>query len=618
MKRFKRVFAIVMTLAMLMSLGIGLTTSAAGEDASITIKAPGSGSLSLEGQVFNAYKIFDLEISTDSVTGEIDGYIYKPITVYEDWYDDVLDYAGIISGSTEDLLSWMGEATPVELDDIGILLAAFIKGPPPIDSDGTATGTTGPSVTISGLDYGYYFITGNGKAEGDKEITSLHTFVTVPGTDSLGAPEDNIAIKIKADAPSIEKQVWNHGTKGPNELHGPAEPLSLGSEQWTDWTDVNIGDPVYFHHVSKVPLMLGYDKYWFIVHDSMSAGLTLIHDSDNILTSSFVVMVGTTILDIVEDEDRFTAGPGGAAEYYVVVDSDYAGTGAYSDTETTNFMVVINPYWFVTQSPAEAGAGKDIIIEYMAYLNENAVIGYEPSSDWGNPNKVYLEYSSNPYDTGDGSYDDKGDTKDTPEDEVWVYTFDIDLYKYTGTFGETSEKPLPGAKFELRRLPEPVAPKTSVVQFVSVGEDTSGTAVYRVAYPWEKIDPGKTSSEILTTPVSGKIRLIGLDAGMYKLIETEAPAGYNPLDSYVQVLIIHGEDEHDVQEYSVAWINKDVDDNTIGSVASGSVNIQNNTGTIFPDTGGIGRTIFIVVGLTIMAGAVVALSVRRKVSRAVR
>ena len=565
MKKFKRILAIVMTLAMVLTMGIGLSASAAGTG-SITINAPDN--ITLTSQTFSAYQIFTVEISTDSVTGAIDGYVYTLNSAYSGF----LALHPTYGADEAAFIEWFEDKSDNadDLNQLAIDLMTFITDTPAITATGSATGASTPgvkSVTISAVPYGYYLVTGNGN-----EAASIHTLVTVPGKDTAGEPDDNVEIYVKADAPTIDKEVWFH--------EDGTSPIA-GDAGWKDWTDVNIGDTVYFKHESKVPAMLGYDRYWFIVHDSMSKGLTLNHTDAT--TSTFAVSVGGAPLTQVADAAAFTSAPG-AAQFYVEVGSNYNG-GYTAYTDGTNFIVVINPDWFVKQAKDAA-----ILITYEATLNEDAVIGAP-----GNPNKVYLQYSSNPYDTGDGTYGNPGDTEDTPEDEVFVYTFDLDIYKYTGTLSSSSEKALPGAEFELRTVEND---DRTAIKFVDL---TGGN--YRVA-----TDDDATTTTALVSPTSGEIHIDGLDAGTYYLVETEAPTGYNELDDAIIVVIAHDDGEG---AYTVSWEIGTVND-------TGTVNVENNTGAVFPRTGGIGRTIFIVVGLTLMAGAVVVLTVRRKVSKTAR
>ena len=578
MKKVRKLIAIAMTMAIIFSMAIGLTASASPPPTgNIEIKAPDGGSITLNSKTFFAYKIFDLEIST-AAGGVIDGYLYTLSDEFEDFLDEFPAYGP----DESDFIDFIaGPATAAQLNQLAVDLMAFIvaEGITATDSE---TATSPSTVTIADVPYGYYLVTGD-----SNEARPMHALVTVPGKDAAGAADDAVVI-VKADAPSIDKEVWFHDKADADD---PTDPDDDG---WNDWTDVNIGDTVYFKHESSVPDMNGYDIYWFIVRDSMSKGLTL-DDASFTITVDDVLLDGTVATERDDVSDILLDEP---YDYIVVINgAEYTGHTGYTDA--TNFAIYFNPELFVNYRVSAR-----IVIMYEAELNEEAIIAYEGGGDFGNPNKVYLEYSNNPYDTGNGDYNDEpGDTEDTPEDEVWVYTFKFDIYKYTGALGGETEKALAGAEFELRT---DANVETTAIEVVLAEEGSvSSPAIYRVATSDDAVEDITTT---LVSPGSGEIEIIGLDAGTYYLVETKAPSGYNGIEDAVEVIIVHNRAEKD---YEVEW--------TLNATpGAGTVNIQNNTGTIFPGTGGIGRTIFIVIGITIMAGAVVALTVRNRIAKAVR
>ena len=209
-------------------------------------------------------------------------------------------------------------------------------------------------------------------------------------------------------------------------------------------------------------------------------------------------------------------------------------------------------------------ANDQIVISYTATLNENAVIAGE-----GNPN------------TSKVSYGDSSNTKYTPDSQTKTYTWDVDVFKYT-IKGET-ETALAGATFTLSKN----ADGSNPIALVSEGNN-----VYRVA----KTGETGTVPEI-TTDATGKFTIAGLDADTYYLTETAAPAGYNKLAGPVTVVI--GE-------------NGVVNATTEAPQGVNEVKVLNQTGTELPSTGGIGTTIFYVVGGVLVVGAVALLIVRRR------
>ena len=220
-------------------------------------------------------------------------------------------------------------------------------------------------------------------------------------------------------------------------------------------------------------------------------------------------------------------------------------------------------------------ANDQIVISYTATLNENAVIAGD-----GNPNTSKLSYG----DKGDESHTPSGTT---PPSTTKTYTWDVDVFKYTMN-GET-ETALAGAKFTLSKN----ADGSNPIALVSEGNN-----VYRVA----KTGETGTVTEI-TTDATGKFTIKGLDADTYYLTETAAPAGYNKLAGPVTIVI--GE-------------NGVVNATTEAPQGVDEVKVLNQSGTELPSTGGMGTTIFYVLGSILVVGAVVLLVTKKRMSSAER
>ena len=144
------------------------------------------------------------------------------------------------------------------------------------------------------------------------------------------------------------------------------------------------------------------------------------------------------------------------------------------------------------------------------------------------------------------------------------------------------EKTLSGAKFTLNRNSDGSNPIALIAE---------GNNVYRVAKDGEE----STVTEI-TTDATGAFTIKGLDSDTYYLTETAAPAGYNRLAGPVKVVI--GNDG------TV----------TYNETSTGTIKVLNNTGAALPSTGGVGTTVFYVVGGLMVLLAVVLLVTRKKMS----
>ena len=271
------------------------------------------------------------------------------------------------------------------------------------------------------------------------------------------------------------------------------------------------------------------------------------------------------------------------AENYVFHDTMSAGltyTGVTGITLNSSAVDVSN---YTVTAPAADGdtfdvtftqafcdtlkANDQIVISYTATLNENAVIAGE-----GNPN------------TSKVSYGDSSNTKYTPDSQTKTYTWDVDVFKYTRE-GET-EKALAGATFTLS--------KNTDDELTPIALVSEGNNVYRVAMTGDN----STVTEI-TTDTTGKFTIKGLDADTYYLDETKAPDGYNILASPITIVI----GDNGVVN-GTAETPQGVDE----------VKVLNQTGSVLPSTGGIGTTIFYVLGTILVLGAGVLLVTRKRMS----
>lgn len=254
------------------------------------------------------------------------------------------------------------------------------------------------------------------------------------------------------------------------------------------------------------------------------------------------------------------------SEYYT---HKYATETAPNNTEDgCTFEILFNDDYLATLDENTV-----ITITYSAELNKNAVIGGA-----GNTNTAYLAYGEQPDTNGDGTPD--GDTPKTPDITTTTYTYSFDLVKT-----DNNSKVLNGAKFELYDA-ETGGQKINLVYDAENG-------VYRVATQEETTEQDFVS-EVIT---AGNVKIIGLGNGTYWLEETNPPVGYNPLSAREKVTIDN------------ANLDATVND---GTYDNGGVQIINNTGSELPSTGGIGTTIFYIVGGVLVVFAVVLLVTKKR------
>ena len=326
---------------------------------------------------------------------------------------------------------------------------------------------------------------------------------------------------------------------------------------WQDSADYDIGDSVPFQlKATLADNVSSYTTYKVVFHDTLSKGLTYNKDAK-------VYIDGT-------ETNGFTV------------------TATVNADGTTTLTVSCDDV-----KALGAGNSSVITVEYTAKLNENAVLGSA-----GNPNEVYLEYSNNPNKSEEGN----NETGETPKDVVIVFTYKTIINKV-----DSETKPLTGAAFKLEKLIK--------------GEDGAADA-------WTTI------KEFAVDGTTTSFTFSGLDDGQYKLTETKTPVGYNTIDPiYFVIEATHGETadvptlktlnayltdangnkQTEMKDGESVNIDLGTVDLTAGSITT---TVVNKSGSELPSTGGIGTTIFYVLGGVLVLAAVVLLVTKKRMSGA--
>lgn len=328
--------------------------------------------------------------------------------------------------------------------------------------------------------------------------------------------------------------------------------------EWGVVGDNQIGDTVEFRTITTVPITTGYTEYDYTIFDEMSTGLT----------SDVKDASGITIK--INDEEK--------------LDSSY-----YTVTVNANkFSVKVDILKAIREG--KIAEGNKLYTYYTGVLNEDANV-----YDKGNQqNTAYLQYSNNPHDTTKG---------ETPHVTVYDWTFKMNVQKIDGA---DKEKELKDAKFVLSKngavdlgtIDENGTP-TKTENLIKLVYD-SENSTYRVATASDK--------NITYVMTAGNITIKGLDDAVdYYLYETKAPAGYNRLTEPVKFKINATYDE---TGDSCTAVSTKVGDKA--AVTGLKVSVENNAGTTLPSTGGMGTTVFYVVGGGLMAVAVVLLVTKKR------
>lgn len=199
---------------------------------------------------------------------------------------------------------------------------------------------------------------------------------------------------------------------------------------------------------------------------------------------------------------------------------------------------------------------QDITITYTATVNENAAVE-----------------NSNDYELGYGDPDD--DLIIVPKEPVKVYTCKVVIDKYDGADTSKATK-LPNAKFVLYKM------------------DNDAKKYYKYENNTVSWVDSVSEATVVTTDSNGAAEFKGIQSATYYVHETEAPAGYNLATEDQEVIVkANGTD-------GVAH-------------ATGTAQVENNSGAVLPGTGGMGTTIFYTLGGVLVVGAAILLVTKKRV-----
>lgn len=527
MKKLKKLFAVMLSLIMVLAMGITSFAADSGTDkifgtaddtATITV----NGIDNENGIQVNAYKVVEAKYEGAGST----------FSGYNSLYPTVI---------TQDMVK--ADLTTLSADQLTALANAVANDAnktaiPLTNTDGTTWKATVPAGT-------YLVLVSNTEAHSYNSMVVSAYYVNKDGKTEIS--EGALTLKTteanakKADAPTINKKITN----------------SNGNDYGNS---VEVDDIVNYEvTVTPIPSYTGSYPV-FNVEDTLSNGLDFVTDKDGNVVDP-VVKVGETTL--TKDKD-----------YTVSV------TGR---TMTINF-VKDNAY------KLNAYASQTLTITYSAKVNKDAVLWKDV-----NTNTAKLNY------TNDSKVEDNNTSA---EKTTYTYTFDIGGTA-TGTDGiitktgkdKNSETPLGGALFGLYKAGE------------GVTADTVATAAEADAY--------KTA----TSDTNGQINFSQLKKGTYYLKELTAPKGYS-VNTHVYTVVIDTTHKNDgkLDSWSVT-----IDGKTSTFTLNNEGNwesskdptyIVNTTLSSLPSTGGIGTTIFTIVGCGIMiAAAGLFFASRRKENR---
>ena len=613
MSNLKRISAVLLAVIFVVSLAVpAFAVNITIDDGDIT------------GATYKAYRLLD---ATNPEGTEL--FAYRVNDTYKDALIEVLGLED--TASNAEIVDAI-EGKRSDIQNFAQELYAQIKDI--VDEETITTTTTNK---FEGLKQGYYLIveTNTGTTP-DDESDDVYSLVML---DTAG--HEDIPVTTKEERPTLKKEISGDN----NTVEG-----DIAEDKLSD--NVSVGSLVEFTVTATIPSHASYyDYYYFVIEDTLSAGMDFVNDEDHKLSVN------------------------NGAEADMAIDTDYKLYTGEAAGDKTFQVALLN---------AKANAGKTITVKYWAKLNEKAVIGEVN----GNTNTVGLTYSNNPNFDYDGTQnpDKPGYPKDdanaplgeTPDYVTRTYTTGIQLIKV-----DQDHNPLTGAEFEIKgenvvkvlavtgatyvedengdfwKLKDGTytnqAPQTDRYVEITDGSRDGGyvkdgetykqataeqladenVKLYKLAkgsagyyedttkkyspsaYSYVVKEPTGATAYKAAVDANGYLVIAGLGEGEYTITETKTPDGYNTIDPFT-IKIEWNPDTNPASETDCDWsatiIGKDGELPMNAALGLFELEVVNQAGAELPSTGGIGTTLFYAIGGILVLAAVVLLVTKKRMA----
>lgn len=402
--------------------------------------------------------------------------------------------------------------------------------------------------------------------------------------------------------------------------------INDGTEYGLQLIDAMIGEDVPFQLTSSLANGMGhYDVYEYIIHDDLPEGMEIVASTVKVE----LMLNGDFKNKILVDASSYTLSLGNAIVDCESCDMEIGFTNLRTPIkvvrteggEAEDYTVSSTDKFFVTYDATVTTDAAVWLLEEMVYMENDAYVEFSNDPNWeDDPN--------NPGDVPPTGF--------TPPSYAKVFTTEVVVEKV-----DENKQALTGAEFQLSGTGLKTV-ITTAQKFLEVDDKDvvagEGEAIYWLLKDGtytstdpetEGIDQGayadtetqyvlrdvKTINEVeedvtvtATVGQDGVLTFTGLSAGTYTLTETKAPAGYDKLDEdIVLVVTFHPESE----SFRYTWKHEGSE-----TVLSSTYKIQivNTKGSVLPETGGIGTTIFYVTGSLMVLGAVVLLITKKRMA----
>ena len=569
---FKRLSAALFSAAIAASLGMSAIPASYAEDYTVTInKADDSNDKATH--TYEAYQVFagdlhgtgDDAVLSNVVWGSgVNGSALLDALKASSEFGTPSAFASCDSAQkVAEVIDQWSDDTKM-LQKFADIVAANLSASP------TVSGTAGNNKLTMNAP-GYYFIKDK---DGTLDNSELGAY-----TDYILKVVDSVTIEAKEDVPAITKKI-------------------IESDGLKEANTASIGDSVDFQLDSKVPDMSAYNKYFYVINDTMGSGLDFKPSTVKVYIDDMTTPINSS---------NYEVQTGAAADGY-------------------SFQIVMKNF----KKNYENKTGKAIKVTYSAELTDKA-----DRTEKGNENKVNLTYSNNPNHEYKGENEPSttpgdGDvTGKTPDSNTKTYTTSLMLNKIDGADNSV----LAGAKFELKgsgvnkviianaesfkpnaagtyyKLKDGTFTLTAPTPETSAQYESTETKYILDEKSTSHSGSGENSYVEAITDDMGKLTFAGLGSGTYTLTETEAPSGYNKLANPINISITAAP----TLEGPNWTVTKDGEALT-KPTGIYEFTVENNKGVTLPSTGGMGTTIFYVVGGLLVAGALVLFVVKKRMN----
>lgn len=591
MKRIKKLASLLLAMVMVLSMGLtvfasGVTPPENNTGVSNTPAGQGSFTITIDDQtknyVYQAYQIFsgDLSVKQDGTT-TLSNIVWGSgvnVTKAEAAFPKktAAEVAATLDGEGFD-----AEAARNFAATIAECLSTT-STPSVATTEGEGENQVVVDYKISGLTAGYYLVMNSSVPTVDGDFTRYMMEVVgdVTATPKRGTLEHDKDIVV---------------------------PDENGNDTYVKLNEAPIGETVNYRIPVTLPQNFAdYKTYYLEFSDTLTKGLTFDPNSVKVM-----------------------AGTADVTKYFYKEPANVAGLPGENGTTITVSIAdlkALNNVEGVTIT-----ATTPIVLTYSATLNENAVVGLE-----GNPNYVKVVHSNDPNNSGEGGTTpppenpDKPEpthpTGETPQKDVITYTTELTITKTDaqGNFLPGVEFTLSGSGVNVIVVTEEVFEVASDGTYwklkdgtytteepVKASDETNNEADYdSTETKYKKVEKitakgnGKTETNVVgTVQEDGTVTFKGLAAGAYTLTESKTLPGYNTIDPI---------------NFNVIWTGREfITDNDkieIGANNTLVTTIVNQSGSLLPSTGGIGTTIFYVVGGILVVAAGILLVTKKRMS----